>query len=130
MLADLPPIRPGSTHDGKLSRNGVTDPEGKQIILPAEKFGPTRNVENPELYAAFPYRLYGVGKPDLRLARDTFAARLFPQDTCWGQDGPQAAVVGPHKHSERKQPLTSSRHYGDQRYPWFWKARARLYPRP
>jgi len=37
----------------------------------------TCNTENPELYAAFPYHLYGVGKPDLELARHTYAARLF-----------------------------------------------------
>ena len=120
LLADLPPIATGRTHDGKLSRNGVTDPEGKQIILPAEEFGPTRNVENPELYAAFPYRLYGVGKPDLRLARDTFAARLFPQDTCWGQDGPQAAVLG-LTSTAKQATVDEFTAFGNQRYKWFWR---------
>ncbi len=120
LLADLPPIATGRTHDGKIPRNGVSDSDGKRIILPAEKYGPTRNVENPELYVAFPYRLYGVGKPDLQLARDTFAARLFPQDTCWGQDGPQAAVLG-LTAAAKKTAIDEFTAYGNERFKWFWR---------
>ncbi|HVE16618.1 MAG TPA: DUF5703 domain-containing protein, partial [Chthoniobacterales bacterium] len=94
VLKDLPPIPLGKTAHGKLPPFGQGDANGTPVILPAEKYGKTSNSENPELYAAFPYPLYGVGKPDLELARNTFAARLFPQDTCWGQDGPQAAILG------------------------------------
>jgi hypothetical protein len=68
--------------------------DGRPTILPAEKYGRTRNSENPELYVTYPYRLYGVGKPDLQLARDTFDARRFPMDRGWGRDGTQAAVLG------------------------------------
>jgi alpha-L-fucosidase 2 len=122
LLADLPPIAMGKTHDGKLPLDLQTqDPDGTTIILPAEKYGPTRNVENPQLYVAFPYRLYGVGKPDLKLARDTFASRLFPQDTCWGQDGTQAAVLG-LTETAKKAAIDEFTDFGDQRFQWFWKA--------
>jgi hypothetical protein len=122
LLADLPPIATGKTRNGKLPRQfGVSDADGNTIILPAEKYGPTRNSENPQLYVAFPYRLYGVGKPDLKLARDTFASRLFPQDTCWGQDGPQAAVLG-LTASAQKTAIAEFTDYGNQRFRWFWKA--------
>ena len=104
-------------------------PTARTIILPAEKYGQTSNGENPELYVAFPYRLYGVGKPDLTLAQDTFAARRFPQDTCWGQDGPQAAVLGLTAVA-KKAAIAEFTDYGDQRFPWFWKAGTRLDPRP
>jgi hypothetical protein len=89
--------------------------------MPAEKYGHTRNAENPQLYVAFPYRLYGVGKPGLELARDTYAARLFPFVTCWGQDGTQAAVLG---LTARAQSVAISEFtdYGDERFRWFWKA--------
>ena len=50
--------------------------------------------ENPELYTVFPYRLYGVGKPDLTMARDTYKARIYPFAKCWGQDGIHAALLG------------------------------------
>ncbi len=101
-LADLPPIPLGKTARGKLPPRGVGDDQGTATILPAEKYGKTSNSENPELYVAFPYRLYGVGKPNLELARNTYAARLFPQNTCWGQDGTQSAVLGLTQRRKRK----------------------------
>src|SRR5262249_5471620 len=79
------------------------------------------NGENPESYVAFPYRLYGVGKPDLQLAKDTFAARRFPQDTCSGQDGPQAAGLGITGLAQKAAEAEFT-HYGDLGYPWFWAA--------
>ncbi len=84
---ELPPIPIGKTANGKLPRKGQSDAGGRPTILPAQVYGETRNSENPELYTVFPYRVYGLGKPDLTLARDTFAARLFPFEKCWGQDG-------------------------------------------
>jgi len=119
-LADLPPIPEGKTAQGKAPRFGIGDTNGTPIILPAEKYGRTENVENPELYVAFPYRLYGVGKPGLQLAQDTFAARLFPQDTCWGQDGPQAAVLGLTAVAQ-KAVIAEFTDYGNQHFRWFWK---------
>jgi hypothetical protein len=119
-LADLPPIPLGRTANGKLPPFGVGDTNGTLIIFPAEKYGKTSNGENPELYVAFPYRLYGVGKPDLKLAKDTFAARRFPQDTCWGQDGTQASILG-LTDVATKAVVAEFTDYGDQRFPWFWK---------
>jgi len=120
-LDDLPPLPNGKTANGKSPAFGKGDPDGTPVILPAEKYGKTSNVENPELYVAFPYQLYGVGKPDLGLARDTFAARLFPQDICWGQDGPQAAVLGLTAVAQRAA-IDEFTDYGSQRFGWFWKA--------
>ena len=50
--------------------------------------------ENPELYAVFPFRIYGVGKPDLQLALDTFNTRLVASSVGWHQDDTQAAMLG------------------------------------
>jgi len=121
-LADLPAIPIGTTAHGKLPPFGKGDTNGTPTILPAEKYGKTSNSENPELYVAFPYRLYGVGKPDLKLAQDTFAARLFHQDTCWGQDGTQAAVLGLTDEA-KKAVIAEFTNYGGQRFSWFWSAR-------
>jgi hypothetical protein len=120
-LKDLPPIATGKTVQGKLADWNEGDADGTRIILPAEKYGQTGNCENPELYVAFPYRLYGVGKPDLKLAQNTFAARRFPQNTCWGQDGTQAAVLG-LTGDATEAAVAEFTDYGDQRFPWFWKA--------
>jgi alpha-L-fucosidase 2 len=120
-LADLPAIPIGKTANGKLPPFGAGDPDGKPTILPAESYGKTSNAENPELYVVFPYRLYGVGKPDLNLALNTFAARRFPWDVCWGQDGPQAAVLGLAAVA-KKAAIDEFTDYGDERFSWFWKA--------
>ena len=121
VLADLPANPIGKTANGKLPPFGKGDPDGTPPILPAESYGKTSNAENPELYVAFPYRLYGVGKPDLSLARNTFAARRFPWDVCWGQDGPQSAVLG-LTGVAKKAAIDEFTDYGDERFSWFWKA--------
>jgi hypothetical protein len=121
-LHDLPELPKGTTvANGKTPPNGEGDKNGAEIILPAKKYDSTRNSENPELYVAFPYRLYGVGKPDLKLAIDTFNARRFPQNTCWGQDGTESAVLGLTSVAQ-KAVIAEFTNYGDQRFPWFWKA--------
>jgi alpha-L-fucosidase 2 len=120
-LVGLPAIPIGKTANGKLPPFGAGDPDGMPTILPAESYGKTSNSENPELYVVFPYRLYGVGKPDLSLALNTFAARRFPSDVCWGQDGPQSALLGLTAVA-KKAAIDEFTDYGDERFSWFWKA--------
>jgi len=79
----------------------VGDKQGKKTILP---YDPTlngevrsRNFENPELYAVYPFRLYGLpelGKADLQVARDTYALRSQKGLHCWGQDPMDCAYLG------------------------------------
>jgi hypothetical protein len=119
VLKDLPPLPMGTTAHGKLPPEGKGDPDGKRVILPAQKYGPPKNHENPELYAVFPYPLYGVGKPDLAMARDTYLARINPFGKCWGQDGIHAALLGLTDEA-RKVAVEEDTSYGNQRFPWFW----------
>jgi hypothetical protein len=121
LLDELPTIPIGRTAKGKLPPLGKGDADGLLVLLPAEEYGPTKNSENPELYPVFPYRLFGLGKPGLTLARNTFAARLFPQDTCWGQDGPEAALLGLTNVAQRAVEHAFTE-YGDQRFRWFWRS--------
>jgi hypothetical protein len=119
VAADLPAIPTGTTAKGKLPPKGQGDANGKPVILPAQKYDGPRNVENPELYTVFPYRLYGVGKPNLELARNTFAARLFHSGKCWSQDGIEAAILGLTEEA-RKVAAQEFTTYGNQRFHWFW----------
>jgi alpha-L-fucosidase 2 len=124
VLRDLPPIPTGTTAKDRNGRSklpplGQGEPDGKPTILPAQKYGRTQNSENPELYTVFPYRLYGVGKPDLTLARNTYEARLFPAATCWGQDGMESAILGLTAEA-KKAVVKAFTSYGEQRFPWFW----------
>jgi alpha-L-fucosidase 2 len=120
-LRDLPELPEGKTAaNGKTPPEGTGDSHGTTILLPAQEYGKTRNEENPELYVTFPYRLFGIGKPDLKLARDTFFAREFPQDTCWGQDGTESAVLG-LTDVAKSAVVAEFTNYGDERFKWFWK---------
>jgi hypothetical protein len=68
---------------------------GRQVIGFAQQVNCSRsNVENPELYAVYPYRNYGIGKAGLELARETYAARLTKDHFGWHQSGMQAACLG------------------------------------
>jgi alpha-L-fucosidase 2 len=119
VLGDLPQLPMGTTAKGKLPPRGRGDVEGRPTILPAEKYGGPKNSENPELYTVFPYRLYGVGKANLGLARDTYAARLFPFAKCWGQDGMESAILGEAAEA-KKVVVQEFSSYGNQRFRWFW----------
>ncbi len=127
MLDDLPPLPRGTTNGAGKQPEPETgaDPNGKPILWTAAHWTPTKNgkpgnVENPELYAVFPYRLFGVGLPDLELARNTFAARRFPAMTCWTQGGMDAAILGLTEEA-RRQVAANFTAYGVERFRWFWR---------
>lgn len=122
-LADLPPLPRGLTDDkGKTPQTSETaSPSGHEILWPAQKFGKFENVENPELYSVFPFRLFGVGLPQLDLARATYDARAFKASTCWGQDGIHAACLG-WASKARAEAVANFTAYGGERFKWFWRA--------
>lgn len=70
--------------------------DDKKLLAPAQELidKKSMNIENPELYAVFPYRIYGVGKPDLEIAIDTYESRLIKRTGGWHQDAIQAAFLG------------------------------------
>ena len=67
---------------------------GKTILLAAKTVTQSFNSENPELYAVFPFKIFGVSKSDLDIGRNTFAARINKESRCWYQDDAQAAYLG------------------------------------
>ncbi len=90
------------------------------LLLPAEQYSDLRNVENPELYAVFPYRLYGVGKPDIAVARHTFARRRVKTSLGWQQDPVQAALLGLADEARRLVAKRSVNTHSGSRFPAFW----------
>jgi hypothetical protein len=93
---------------------------GKRVLAPAEKTGRNPNMENPELYAVFPYRLYGVGKPGLQIARDTFEQRLHPGNRGWQQDDTQAAYLGLADEARRAVAGRFATKHDGSRFAAFW----------
>ena len=67
----------------------------KDIIASSESHSrPSQVKENVDLYATFPFPIYGVGKPDLQLARNTFDERRSNHMGGWNQQPVHAAMVG------------------------------------
>lgn len=106
-LADLPELP-------------LAGPEGEKVLSPAEQFSAKANIENPELYAVFPYRLYGVGRPDLDVALRTFAQRIHKGTGGWQQDPIQAARLGLATEAARMVVGNFSRKNPACRFPAFW----------
>lgn len=59
---------------------------GTQMLAPAAAFADPRNVENPELYAVFPFRLVAFDKPNAELGVAALEARAHHGHFGWRQD--------------------------------------------
>lgn len=109
LIAEIPPV-PAGIRDGKCQ------------LLPFEdgQNAMARNIENPELYAIYPFRIYGLGKPDIEIAQNAFSVRKNRRAGCWSQEAVQSALLGDSEtaqfyvtgHLTRKDPR--------MRFPAFW----------
>ena len=98
----------------------LAEHEGKKVLSPAEIFSKSANIENPELYAIFPYRLYAVGRPELDLGRRSFENRTVKDSGGWQQDAIQAALLGLGDDAARMVVGNFSRKNPECRFPAFW----------
>ena len=88
-------------------------------LLPAEQFARYCNCENPELYAIFPYRFYGIGRPDLEVGRNSMPNRLCSWGFCWDQTPIDFACLGQTKDAKK---WTADRFlYDSFRFPVFYR---------
>ena len=109
LLGEMPPLPEGQK-------------DGKSVLLPytGEQTAAPHNTENPELYAIYPFRLYGLGKPDLQLAQDSFDARLIKRTGCWVQDPVQAAYLGMATLAKDDVTFDLTRKDKRMKFPAFW----------
>jgi hypothetical protein len=76
---------------------------GKSFVTPAQKFKPQRsNCENPELYAIWPFRLFGPGKPGRETGVETFRRRGEKGMSGWSYDAQCAAILGLTDEAKRQ----------------------------
>jgi alpha-L-fucosidase 2 len=108
---------------GELPELPIADRDGIRTILPHHPPEvKASNCENPELYAIYPFRLYGIGKPDLELARETFNARKNRMMGCWSQEAVQAAYIGDSLTARKYVTSHLTRQDKRMRFPAFWEA--------
>jgi alpha-L-fucosidase 2 len=68
--------------------------EGKRMLAPAEKYATKSNIENPELYAVFPYRRVALGRPGVELAVEALNHRPDRGNFGWRQEDIFMAYLG------------------------------------
>ena len=97
---------------------------GDTCIAPAIVWARIQNVETPQLYAVFPWRIYGLGREHLDIARNTYwkdpHALEMRSSKGWKQDNIWASCLGLTEEARR---LTVEKlSDGPYRFPAFWDA--------
>jgi hypothetical protein len=100
----------------------VTD-NGKAVteLSAAQTYDPkASNSENPELYAIWPFQLYGVGLPNIDYAREAYKNRVNHLDVGWGYDGDCAALLGMTDEAARIIQIKCANSNTNYRWPATW----------
>lgn len=93
---------------------------GKTKLAPAAVYKNKRNIENPELYAVFPFRLFALDKPHLDWAVEALNTRTDKGPRGWRQDDLFMAWLG-QTGQARDYVVTRARTKNAQsRFPAFW----------
>ena len=96
--------------------------DGRRMLAPAELWERVQNVETTQLYPVFPWRLFGVGRDSLDVARNTYLydeyALKFRSHIGWKQDAIWAACLGLTDEAARL--LQLKLQDGPHRFPAFW----------
>lgn len=96
--------------------------EGDTCIAPAIVWARIQNIETPQLYPVFPWRVYGMGRENLHIARNTYLkdphAVEMHSTKGWKQDNIWAACLGLTNEAFKlnKEKLAD----GPYRFPAFW----------
>jgi len=109
MLSTIPPV-------------SFREIEGKKTIAPAVLWERVNNVEVPQLYPVYPWGMYGVGRPNLEVAVNTYRydpdAQKFRSHVGWKQDIIFAARLG---LTDEAAALTLKKlGNSKRRFPTFW----------
>jgi alpha-L-fucosidase 2 len=109
LYSELPPL-PLAEVNGKLVLLPYTGPQTTKSF----------NSENPELYSIYPFRLYGLEKPGLDVAINTFNSRKQRSKGCWVQDPIQAAMLGDAETAKDYVSYALTRYDAALKFPAFW----------
>lgn len=100
----------------------VRELNGKTMLAPAQQWARINNTESPQLYAVYPWGLYGVGQPNLDMAINTYYhdpdVQKFKSHVGWKQHAIFAARLG--LTDEAKTLMTLKLKNAERRFPTFW----------
>ncbi len=108
------------TFAAKLPEIPVRDTPSGKALAPATRFENKRNVENPELYAVFPFRLIGIGNPNLELGINALEHRWDKGDFGWRQDDIFMAYMGLTEQAKNNLVGRAKTYDKNSRFPAFW----------
>ncbi|OWU92277.1 MULTISPECIES: DUF5703 domain-containing protein [unclassified Flavobacterium] len=96
--------------------------ENHKVLVPAKSWERVNNSEVPQLYSVYPWGIYGIGKPDLETALNTWKhdpdALKFRSHIGWKQDNIFSARLGLTEEAAKYNTLKMAN--SERRFPAFW----------
>jgi hypothetical protein len=104
----------------KLPPIPVREVQGRKALAPAEFFADKRNIENPELYPVFPFRLFAFNRPNPDWALVALEHRWDRGHNGWRQDDIFMAYLGLTEATRQSVIARARSHDRGERFPAFW----------
>lgn len=104
----------------KLPPIPLRDINGRKALAPAAFYADKRNVENPELYPVFPFRLFAFNRPNVDWALAALEHRWDKGHFGWRQDDIFMAYLGLAEDARKGLVARARNHDRNERFPAFW----------
>jgi alpha-L-fucosidase 2 len=104
----------------KLPPIPTREVSGRKALAPAEFFAEKNNIENPELYAVFPFRLFAFNRPSADWALAAFEHRWDRGNSGWRQDDIFMAYLSLTDQVREAMVSRARSHDAGERFPAFW----------
>jgi hypothetical protein len=104
----------------KLPAIPLREVQGRKAIAPAQFFARKSNIENPELYAVFPFRLFAFNRPNADWALTALEHRWERGHFGWRQDDIFMAYLGLTEDARHAVVSRARHHDTGERFPAFW----------
>jgi hypothetical protein len=104
----------------KLPPLPLREVKRRRALAPAEFFAEKRNIENPELYPVFPFRLFAFNRPNADWATEALHQRWDQGNHGWRQDDIFTAYLGLTDEAREYLVGRARSHDRGERFPAFW----------
>jgi hypothetical protein len=119
-LASLPDRGLWQRLRAKLPPIPLREVDGRKALAPAATFVNKSNIENPELYPVFPFRLFAFNRPNPDWALTALEHRWDRGDSGWRQDNIFMAYLGLAEEARKGIVSRARSHDPGERFLAFW----------